>query len=297
MPTKPVKKTTREKNGNCFIIMPITTPPDFLPSYRNDDSHFKHVLDCLFIPAIERAGLSAIPPVAKGAELIQSRTIKHIEEASLVLCDISTLNPNVFFELGIRTALNKPVCLVMDDITDKIPFDTGIINHYKYKYSLPVWEIEEEIEKLHQHIADSRKTSSADNELWKHFGISSIAQPPKERAGTPEILKYLASQIESLRKDIYAQKPTAGLDIHRDGVSHITGGGLITARGFQTPAAFDPEQAASHAIFEKLAESQAAIAEGLAKYSCAVGGKTSRESAEDHESSLSSENHLPDEKK
>ena len=73
--------------------------------------------------------------------------------------------------------------------------------------------------------------------------------------------------------------------------------GHITARGFQTPAAFDPEQAASHAIFEKLAESQAAIAEELAKYSCAVGGKTSRESAEDHESSLSSENHLPDEKK
>jgi len=55
---------------SCFIIMPITTPVQFLPIYREDADHFIHVLECLFIPAIEKADFNPIRPIAKGAELI-----------------------------------------------------------------------------------------------------------------------------------------------------------------------------------------------------------------------------------
>lgn len=40
-----------------------------------------------------------------------------VEEADMVLCDMSRLNANVFFELGIRTALDRPAALVKDDQT------------------------------------------------------------------------------------------------------------------------------------------------------------------------------------
>src|ERR1035441_11085965 len=81
----------------CFIIMPISTPLDWVSKYSADADHFKHVLSHLFIPALEKAGYTPIPPIAKGAELIHAGIIRNIEKADLVLCDMSTLNPNVFF--------------------------------------------------------------------------------------------------------------------------------------------------------------------------------------------------------
>lgn len=190
----------------CFIIMPLTTPETFLSIYKGDKDHFQHVLNCLFIPALEKSNLKPIKPLAKGAELIHGRIIKHIETSDLVLCDISTLNPNVFFELGVRSALNKPLCLVKDDVTKKIPFDTTVINHHTYKSSLPSWEIQKEIDQLSEHIKDSIKTSKGINELWKYFGLSSIAYPAKEKGSVEDHLDYLTLQIGSLKEDIQTRQ-------------------------------------------------------------------------------------------
>ena len=48
----------------CFIIMPIITPKHAIDNYRDGQEHFKHVLDCLFIPAVKEAGYKPIPPKA-----------------------------------------------------------------------------------------------------------------------------------------------------------------------------------------------------------------------------------------
>src|SRR5262245_30404025 len=105
----------------CFIIMPISTPKLLLPAYRGDENHFLHVLDHLFVPAIEKAGLSPVSPRVIGGDVIHATIVKNIEQSDLVLCDMSSLNPNVFFELGIRTAVDKPACMVVDDITTDVP--------------------------------------------------------------------------------------------------------------------------------------------------------------------------------
>jgi len=132
--------------------MPITTPEHLVDSYSGGADHFKHVLNHLFVPAIEKVELNPILPVAEGSDIIHARIIENIEKTDLILCDMSTLNPNVFFELGIRTAVDKPVCMVVDDLTEKIPFDTSIINYHKYKSSLATWTIEGEVEALSQHL-------------------------------------------------------------------------------------------------------------------------------------------------
>ena len=86
--------------SKCFIIMPITTPEATVPRYGGDADHFEHVLDHLFVPAVERAGYEPIPPIAEGSDLIHARIITNLDEADLVLCDMSCLNPNVFLSLG-----------------------------------------------------------------------------------------------------------------------------------------------------------------------------------------------------
>jgi hypothetical protein len=158
---------------DCFILMPITTPNSQLAEYANDGDHFKHVQDYLFLPAIKKAGFNPVSPIAEGADIIHAEIIKNLEKADLVFCDISTSNPNVFFELGIRTALNKPVCIVKDNLTQKVPFDTTIINYHEYLSSLGTWNIQEQIDKLVAHIEKSYERSGGINMMWKYFAPSS----------------------------------------------------------------------------------------------------------------------------
>jgi hypothetical protein len=111
-----------KEKSSCFIIMPISTPAHMIDKYGGDNDHFSHVLSCLFLPAIRRAGFEPIPPLVERSRLIHAEIISNIENTDLLLCDMSTLNANVFFELGIRTALNKPVCIVKDEFTDPVPY-------------------------------------------------------------------------------------------------------------------------------------------------------------------------------
>lgn len=183
----------------CFIAMPISTPDPSL--YHGDVDHFQHVLDHLFIPAVKAAGMAPIPPLAQGADVIQAEIIKHLETADLVLCDISTLNANVFFELGIRTALNKPMCIVRDEHTPRIPFDTTIVNHHTYNSTLHAWHLDGEMNALRDHLTASLERSDGKNGLWKYFGLTKRAEPSGVTQDTDDRLALLSAQVESLIRE------------------------------------------------------------------------------------------------
>ena len=94
----------------CFVVMPGTTPPSYAGDLRDPD-HFAHVLEHLLTPALEQAGYTVIPPKMLGAALIHAKIIRHLEQADLVLADLSSSNADVYFELGVRTSLDRPVVL------------------------------------------------------------------------------------------------------------------------------------------------------------------------------------------
>lgn len=194
------KKTDDKKK--CFIIMPITTPKSLIPEYHGGENHFTYVLNQIFIPAIEKANLESILPTVKGSDVIHGEIIKNIETADLVLCDMSSLNPNVFFEFGIRTSLNKPVALVVDDMTAEIPFDTSIIHYHTYRSALQNWTHEKDIDLLSNHIKESIKKSKGENSLWKYFGLKSSARPIEEKGGIEGKVDYLTVIVESLNEKI-----------------------------------------------------------------------------------------------
>jgi hypothetical protein len=180
----------------CFIAMPISTASPSI--YGDDQSHFMHVLDHLFVPAIKAAGFDPVKPMAEGSDLIHAEIIRNIEQADLLLCDMSALNPNVFFELGIRTALNKPVCIVKDNLTPKVPFDTGILNHLEYISSLSVWTLDEQIRALAQHVSRSAERSSGRNSLWRYFGLSTSGELTHVPPTDSDRIDLLSQRIEGL---------------------------------------------------------------------------------------------------
>ena len=200
--------------AKCFVIMPISTPKPLIETYKDPD-HFAHVLQYLFKPALEEADYEVIPPSAAGADIIHASIVKSLEEADLVLCDISTLNPNVFFELGIRTSLDRPVALVRDNFTLNIPFDTSSINTHTYDASLALWSIEPEVSKLAGYINEATAQAGGRNSMWRVFGITQRAKPAEIENPTAAKLDLLMTQVGQLVKQIegnqsYAYGAAAG---------------------------------------------------------------------------------------
>lgn len=200
----------------CFIIMPVTTPSEMISNYNGDDNHFIHIMEELFIPAIVEAGFDPIKPITTGSEIIHGHIISNLESSDLVLCDMSIYNSNVFFELGIRTALNKPVCLVKDNITEKMPFDTAIINCYTYSQDLSSWIVKQEIKNLTKHINDSFSKSDNCNSLWKYLGFRSFATPPEKLSGDSDKLDYLILQIDAMRRQLNVEREEKMVKISRE---------------------------------------------------------------------------------
>lgn len=176
--------------------MPITTPASYVQTYNNDKDHFAHILQHLFTPALEKAGFEAVSPKSSGSDLIHADIITNLSNCDLVLCDMSLVNPNVFFEFGIRCALDKSVALVIDDKTEKVPFDTGIINFHTYKSS-PLWDKDDEIDNLSLHIKESYEKLNGHNALWKYFGIRQSGAFSPENATTEDKLDYIIQRLSS----------------------------------------------------------------------------------------------------
>ncbi len=99
----------------------------------------------MFVPAMRAAGFEPWLPRASGAELVHAEFSRALCLAEMVLVDLSSLNPNVFFELGIRTARDGPVSLVCDDKTGTVPFDVGVLNYCQDSSALRVWELEKDL--------------------------------------------------------------------------------------------------------------------------------------------------------
>ncbi len=111
----------------CFVMQP------FAPPHGN-------YYEKIFKPAIEKTKLL---PVRADAEIFGTGKIidqvwRGINAAKVLVAELSTRNPNVFYELGLAHALNKPVVLVSSNEPD-VPFDLQHIRVIYYDVNDPFW--------------------------------------------------------------------------------------------------------------------------------------------------------------
>lgn len=110
-----VCEDTKSEVRECFIIMPISDVEGY------ETGHFKKVYEDLISPACVKAGFTArIASDVKETNLIHLDILKSLLDAPMAICDISTHNPNVLFELGIRQAFDKPTVIIKDNSTANI---------------------------------------------------------------------------------------------------------------------------------------------------------------------------------
>lgn len=91
----------------AFVAMPFSEKTG-----KYGLGYFDEVLKHLITPAAVKADFNARTAKKAGSEVIQSTIVNDLDSADLVIVDLTEHNPNVLFELGMRIAFNKPVCLI-----------------------------------------------------------------------------------------------------------------------------------------------------------------------------------------
>lgn len=133
------------KGKKCFVIMPFGKK---LVDGKEFD--FDYVYHELIEKAVEGLGIDCERcDEILGTGSIHKKMFRGIFDADISVVDITSQNPNVFYELGVRHALQKKVTLVIGrtDNLQKIPFNINGISIFGYEI-----DSQEQIETNRQQI-------------------------------------------------------------------------------------------------------------------------------------------------
>jgi hypothetical protein len=122
----------------CFVIMPFGDP-------KRDKKKFEFLTN-LFTdwikPTVEEIKYDNLnniecyrgDDVYKPGEII-SHIIESLNTSDIVIADLSDRNPNVYYELGVRHAINNNTIIISSNLDD-LPFDIRSLRAISYQYKI-----------------------------------------------------------------------------------------------------------------------------------------------------------------
>lgn len=138
----------------CFVIMPFGGSSPELK--RKFDGVYKGII----VPAIQDAGYEAIrEDISATPGSIPKSIVKKLAEADMVIADLTGMNPNVFYELGIRHVLSKCGTVLIINKGETIPFDNA--SHRVIQYTNELADLDD----IHKQIVSAivNRENNAEN--------------------------------------------------------------------------------------------------------------------------------------
>lgn len=129
----------------CFFVTPIGA--------ENSDERktSDKVLKNLLLPTLEKEFNVVRVDQLNLPDNINQTILEYLDEADLVIVDMTNHNPNVFYEFGYRHATGKPLIPIIMKNSNEIPFD--VISLRTIFYSFDVEDINNAILRLKETIA------------------------------------------------------------------------------------------------------------------------------------------------
>jgi hypothetical protein len=118
--------------AKCFVVMGFGVKTDYQTGRKLDlDKSYSNLIK----PAVEAAGLEC----ARADEIVEAGIIdvpmyEQLLTADVVIADVSTMNPNAFYELGVRHALCPRTTIIVTESELTFPFDLSHTKIAKYKH-------------------------------------------------------------------------------------------------------------------------------------------------------------------
>jgi hypothetical protein len=168
------------------------------------DSYYTEI----FCPAVEAAGLHPhrADDLYRPSAIVQDIWTA-VKSSRVMLADLTDKNPNVFYELGLAHAVDKPVVLISQSMED-VPFDLRALRVITYEIANPDWA----------GLLRSAITAALQEVLAAP--ATAVLQPfQKSGATTPRItvedeqnpaIQALMRELNSLRAEIRA-RPSSGI--------------------------------------------------------------------------------------
>lgn len=150
---------------------------------------------------IHGAGLVPSPVwESSQTDVIQSRIVKNLYDNPIIICDVSGLNPNVMFELGLRIAFRKPLVIICDDET-KLPFDTNVIEHIIYNRGLRFSNTEDFISRISERINSTLESSKSGDytPYLDLFGTFTVIEPNPNKI---EFEEYILNRLDTISSSV-----------------------------------------------------------------------------------------------
>lgn len=179
--------------------MPIADHPNYEPG------HFKRVYNHLIEPACMLAGYKPVrADESSASNMIMHDILQNIVKSEMVLCDLSTNNANVFYELGLRQAFNKKTVLITDG-RDKPPFDLLGFRYQPYTSSLRIDTVNSEIERISAALISTESMQANEvNSIVKLMEIDSanieVIKPDANQAFMLQMFNSLSAQIANINQ-------------------------------------------------------------------------------------------------
>ncbi len=180
----------------CGIVRPISCEEPYAQNHWDDVQSI--IEKCM-------ASKYEVKLVSKGSFVIHNEIVRNLYHNQMVICDISSHNPNVMFELGMRLAFNKPFVIICDDNTD-FPFDTGNIFTIKYPKDLNYKDIvnfqSELVDKVEQM---QRLAGSKDFAILKEFaGLDFVdfSKLEKNTDKVTELFSLVSNKLDMISSNL-----------------------------------------------------------------------------------------------
>lgn len=189
----------KKENKDCFVIMPISDTDGY------DKGHFSRVYEDIIKPAVANTDFSVTrADEVKETNFIHLDILKQLIDAPIAICDLSSRNPNVLFELGIRQAFDKPVVLIQEEGTPKI-FDIGPLRYLEYSKEMKYHDVLRTQAELTESINATKEAEGKQgniNSIVRLMALSNPAAIPILEGDNKEAfaIDVLQSQMSDIRK-------------------------------------------------------------------------------------------------
>lgn len=201
-----------KKQKQAFVIIPF-------------DPEFETIYHDLLVPSLEASGFE----VSRADSMLDQRNIlkdiiRGIDSADLIIAELTSLNANVMYELGIAHGLEKPTILLAQSIED-VPFDLRSYRVIPYStHFKEVGALQEKIQKIATSLIE--ETASFENPVTD-FRVPSLeiptpVEPTVDEHGEPAVQEE-QEELGMLDFVIEGKKAITDVGTHMSELTNIAG--------------------------------------------------------------------------
>jgi hypothetical protein len=173
----------------CFIITPIGSV--LSPIRRAADGLIRTVIR----PTLEELQFEVhVPHEMTELGSITRQVIRHLLDDELVVANLTTLNPNVMYELAVRHATFRPV-VVLAEVGTILPFDVS--DERTLFFTNDMTGVEEVRPSFKAMVEAAMRDQTPDNPIYR---VRQAGVMREVAAGTPQ--QYIVDQLEAIQREL-----------------------------------------------------------------------------------------------